>query len=366
MSNAKWLLRAGIIDVASLRRDAWLPGLAGSLAALAVTVLLFSILLLVAGRNPFSTLWALFQGAFGTSFGIRETLTRCTPLMFCALAVAVPARAGLFNIGGEGQLHFGAIATTALVLHGGSSLGVTTVPAMVLVACVAGACWALVPALLKAMLNVNEVLVSLMLNYVAILLVEHLVHGPWKDPSALGWPYSASFPQAAILPTWGNTNVHMGLLLAVVAAVCLWFVMARTTFGFSVKVMEANPVAAISVGIRMQSYLLVTMAIGGALAALAGLGEVSVIQGRLRPGISPGYGYIGFLISWLAGHRFLVVIPAAVVIGGLYSGSDQLQLAAGLPSSTVDIMLGLVFVGVLLGHPIRRWLELRQLGAENR
>jgi simple sugar transport system permease protein len=323
-------------------------------------VVLFSALLTLADRNAMETFLAIFKGAFGTGAAIRETLSRCTPLMLCALAVAVPARAGLFNIGGEGQLHLGAIAATAVALNSGSNSALIVVPCMILAACLAGALWSLIPAILKAVLNVNEVLVALMLNYVAILLVEHLVHGPWKDPSALGWPYSVSFPDVAILPRWGYTNVHLGLALAVIAAVCLWFVMARTIFGFSIRIIEANPVVARSVGVQMRLWILVTMGIGGALAALAGMGEVSVIQGRLRPDLSPGYGYIGFLISWLAGHRFMAIIPAAIVIGGLYTGSDALQLTAGLPSATVDIMLGLVFAGVLLSYPLRRKVALRQ------
>jgi simple sugar transport system permease protein len=182
------------------RRAPWIPLVVGILVALTIAVILFSVLLTLAGRNAPETLVAIFQGAFGSKSGIRETLTRCTPLMLCALAVAVPARAGLFNIGGEGQLQLGAIAATAVVLHAGSDSAMIMIPMMIVAACLAGAAWGLIPALLKALLNVNEVLVALMLNYVAILLVEYLVHGPWKDPSALGWPYSAVFPEAAILP----------------------------------------------------------------------------------------------------------------------------------------------------------------------
>lgn len=349
----------------AIRKASWLPAMAGLLAAAIVTVVLFSVLLGAVGRHPATTLLAIFQGAFGSEAGIRETLVRCTPLMLCALAVAVPARAGLFNIGGEGQLHLGAIAATGVALHSGLAAKTAMIPAMILAACVAGALWGLIPAVLKAVLNVNEVLVALMLNYVGILLVEYLVHGPWKDASALGWPYSKSFADAAVLPRWGHTNVHLGLALAVCAAVVLWFLMARTTFGFSVKVIEANPVVARSVGIPLRAWVLVTMAIGGALGAIAGVGEVSVIQGRLRPDLSPGYGYIGFLISWLAGHRFLAIVPASIVIGGLYSGSDALQLTAGLPSSTVDIMLGLVFAGVLLSDTLRRSLEPHMRGGDD-
>ena len=342
------------------RTAAWVPSVTGLLVALAVTTILFSVLLTAADRNALITLWALFQGAFGSAAGLRETLTRCTPLLLCALAVAVPARAGLFNIGGEGQLQLGAIAATAVALHLGTDSALVMIPALVLAACLAGAAWAFIPAFLKAVWNVNEVLVALMLNYVGILLVEYLVHGPWKDNSALGWPYSASFPDAAVLPRLGHTNIHLGLGIAVIAALFLWFIMTRTTFGFSVKVIEANPVAARSIGIHMRTWILITMMLGGALAALAGLGEVSVIQGRLRPDLSPGYGYIGFLISWLAEHRFLAIIPAAIVIGGLYSGGDALQLTARLPSSTIDIMLGLVFAGALLSTPFRRAIELWQ------
>jgi simple sugar transport system permease protein len=134
--------------------------------------------------------------------------------------------------------------------------------------------------------------------------------------------------------------------------------MSRTTFGFSVKVIDANPVVARSVVIPIKSWILITMALGGAMAALAGMGEVSVIQGRLRPDLSPGYGYIGFLISWLAGHRFIAIVAASILVGGLYSGSDALQLTASLPSSTFDIMLGIFFVAVLLSSPLRRQLEL--------
>lgn len=343
------------------RKATWVPSAVGLLVALTVTTVLFSILLTQAGRDVHETLGALFQGAFGSLASIRETLTRCTPLMLCALAVAVPARAGLFNIGGEGQLHLGAVAATAVSLHMGIDSGpLVMIPVMLIVVCLTGALWAFIPAILKAVWNVNEVLIALMLNYIGILLVEHLVHGPWKDPSALGWPYSASFPVAAVLPRWGHTNVHLGLGIAIIMAICLWFIMTRTTFGFSVNVIEASPEAARAVGIHMRTWILVTMAVGGAMAAIAGMGEVSVIQGRLRPDLSPGYGYIGFLISWLAGHRFLAIIPAAIVVGGLYSGSDALQLTAGLPSSTVDIMLGLVFIGVLLSNPLRKWLELWQ------
>lgn len=318
--------------------------------SLCVALGFLSLVLLLVGRAPLATILGIFRDAFGSSLGFRETLVRATPLLLCALAAAVPARAGLFNIGAEGQLHFGAIAATAAALYAPWIPKHLVIPAMIMAAMAGGALIGLVPGFLRGWLRVNEVLVCLMLNYVAIYFVEYLVHGPWKDPKALGWPYSSVFPETAVLPTWGNSNVHLGLLLGILAAVFIFFFMRTTVWGFSIRIVEANPSTARYIGIRVFTYLVVLMAAGGACAALAGMGEVSVVQGRLRPGISPGYGYAGFLISWLAGHNVLLIIPVAILVGGFYSGADSLQLTAGLPSATTDVLMGLVFLAFLLNR----------------
>lgn len=328
-------------------------------AAMLVAAAVFCIVVWSAGFNPLSSLVATFQGAFGSSLGLRETLSRSIPIMLCALAVAVPARAGVFNIGAEGQLYCGAIATTAIALDAKDYPRGVVLVTMLLCAGGAGAAWAAITGLLKAVWKVNEILVALMLNYVAILAAEHFVHGPWRDQSALGWPYTAYFPQSAILSTWGKTNIHMGLVLAITAAVVLDVLHRRTTFGLSTRVVDANPKAARYAGIPVAVYVVSLLALGGVFASWAGVGEVSVVQGRLRPGISPGYGYVGFLISWLTGHRFLAILPAAVLAGGLYSGADELQLTAGLPSSSADILLGLLFVTVLVIAHLRQRLSAR-------
>jgi len=322
-------------------------------AALLLAMTVFSLFLLVKGINPVTTLLAIFYGAFGTGFGFMETLIRATPLLLCAIAVAIPARAGLFNIGGEGQLHFGAIAATVVALKMQWLPVWMVIPVMFLAAMLAGAFWGLWPGLLRARLGVNEILVTLMLNYVAIFLVEYLVHGPWKDPSALGWPYTASFPENAVLPTIGNSNVHLGILIGFVAAIGIFFILRSTIWGFTIRVIEANPVTARYAGMDIPVYFVTLMALGGAFAALAGLGEVSVIQGRLRPGISPGYGYVGVLISWLCRNNLLMIIVVSIFIGGLYSGSDALQITAGLPSATTSIFMGLVFIAFLLSGYIK-------------
>lgn len=324
---------------AAFARQAW-P------AALALA--LFSLLLLSVGRSPVATLSAILEGAFGTAEGVRETLTRTIPVLLCALATAVPARAGLNNIGGEGQLHAGAVGASAVALFATTLSGWLMLPSMIAAAALAGAALAGVAGLLRAYLGVSEVLSGLMLNYVGVLLVEHLVHGPWRDPSALGWAYSALFPESAVLPRFGDSNVHLGLLMALAGAVILAVLWRTTSWALATRVIGDNPIAARAVGISVPGYLVALLCLGGAFAALAGMGEVSVVQGRLRGGLSPGYGYTGFVVSWLAGHRFLALVPVAVVVAGLYSGADALQLTAGLPAATTDILMALVFLSFLL------------------
>jgi simple sugar transport system permease protein len=318
-------------------------------------LLVISLALASVGRNPFLTFAAIFEGAFGSAFSIQETLTRATPILLCALAAALPARAGLSNIGGEGQLHMGAVAATAVVLLAPALPGGVMIATILIAAAAAGAAFAALAGVLRAFLGVNEVLSGLMLNYIGILLVEYLVHGPWKDPSALGWPYSVSFPPAAVLPKLGQSNIHAGLVLGVAIALILALLWQSTKWGLAIRVLEDNPLAARFAGINVQAYFIILIALGGACAAIAGLGEVSVVQGRLRSGISPGYGYIGFMVSWLAGHQFLALIPISIIVGGLYSGADALQLTAGLPASTADIFLALAFLAFLLrARAVRR------------
>ena len=325
-----------------------------ALTLLLAAPLLMAILLLVVGKNPFSIFWAAIVGGFGRSLGLTEAITRMTPIFLCALAVAIPSKAGLYNIGGEGQLHCGAIAATAFVLYATWLPHFMMIPCIILVAMAGGALWGMIPGLLRARFQVNEILVTLMLNYVAIYIVDHLVHGAWRDPNAFGWPYSVSFPEWAVLPTWGRSNIHLGILLGLGAVVLVYFILRSTTWGFSLRLIEANPSTAGYVNINTARYIIILMAVGGATAAIAGLGEVSVIQNRLRPGISPGYGYTGFLVAWLARNNPIVIIPVAFFVGGLYSGADVLQLTVGLPSSTVDIFLGLAFLTFLVGESLWR------------
>jgi simple sugar transport system permease protein len=319
---------------------------------LAVAFLAMSAIVYSVGRHPLTIFSGMIRNGVGSLLGLTQSVTLMIPLLLCALAVAIPARVGLFNIGGEGQFHIGAIAATAIALHVGTLPRIVVVPLMCATAALAGGMWSALPGWLRARLGVSEVLVGLMGNYIGILLVGYLVHGPWKDPSALGWPYSAAFPPSATLPTIGTTYIHIGLLFAIIIAAAALWVIRSTTWGFSSRLIQANPATARYAGVPLIQYVIAAMLVGGAVAGLAGLGEVSVVQGRLRPDMSPGFGYAGFLIAWLSRNNFAAIVPVAFAVSALYVGADALQLTAGLPSSTVDVVAGLVFFAVFLARTI--------------
>lgn len=331
-----------------------LVSLVAILLPLVLGMVMFGGFLLVTGRDPVSTMIAVFAGAFGSAVGILETLTRATPLLLCALAAAIPAKSGMINLGAEGQLFIGAIAATFVALHFSYLPQFLLLPLVFISAFTAGALWAAIPALLKLQYGVYEVLVCLMMNYIGLYLLEFLVHGPLRDTSANGWPYSAPFPESATLPLLFSSNVHAGIIFAILVCILFYFIFRYTVWGYRYKVIELNSKLATYAQLPLVKYIFVAMAIGGGMAAIAGFGEASVIQGRLRTGISAGYGYTGFLISWLAGHRFTTIIPISILVGGLYAGGDAIQLTASLPSSTLDIFMAIFFIAYMVVQYLRR------------
>ena len=337
---------------------ACLPSVTVGFGVLAV----FSLILLMMKRNPVAALCVIIEGGFGSALGFKETLARTIPLLFCGLATALPAKVGLLNIGGEGQLHLGAIGATAVVLL------LPGAPTPVLLTCMAvgamlgGATCALLPALLRGWLNVSEVLVALMLNYVGILLMQHLLHGVWKDPSALGWPYSKEFPSSAMIPSLSGSKVHLGLAVALLIAVVAHFALQRTTFGFSTRYIRVHEPMARYLKLNVPAFFCAAMVLGGACAALAGMGEVSVVQHRLRPSISANYGYIGFMLAWLAGNHLLVLIPMTILVAGLYAGADLVQLDLGLPAAAAETFIALIFLGVIVARTTKISAQRRATG----
>ncbi len=304
---------------------------------------------LLIGRGPLDMLQAIVMAAAGSPYAIGESLLRATPILLCALATLVPARLGLVSVGAEGQLYVGALLGTGVMLVATSAgwPAAWQLPLVLLGGLVGGAAWALLPALLRVLAGVNETISTLMLNYVAALLVTWLVYGPWKDPQSQGWPASIDFPEAARLPLLGDSRVHAGLLVALVIGVLLHLLFTRSRWGLVLDVLRSNPRLAPLAGLSLARQVLLTMAIGGALAGLAGIAETASVQGRLQSAFANGAGLSGFLVAWLAGNRVLPAMALALLVGALLAAGDGLQMMTNVPSSAVLVVQGLMFVALL-------------------
>ena len=333
-------------------RSAALPIAATLLAFLALAAALFTAL----GQPPLQTLGALVVFAVGDAYSLSQTLAKTTPILLCALAAAVPGRLGLISVGAEGQLHAGAIGGTAMVLLAPALPGPLLLPLMLLGAALGGAIYGYIPGLLRARLDVNETITTLLMNYITVMLVAALVFGPWRDPASQGWPATIQFPANAVLPSLPGTRIHLGLLLGVVAAVALHIYFNHGRWAEKVRILAGNRKVGETFGLSFGFWVIILMSVGGALAGLAGIAEVSVIQGRLQQSISLGYGLTGFLVAWLSRHQPLIILPVSLCVGGLVAGSDALQLFAKVPAASAVILQGLLFAAAL-GIPglLNRW-----------
>jgi general nucleoside transport system permease protein len=333
-----------------MQRDAtfWrlLSARAASSAFIALLALsTFSVLLLMAGKNPFQAYADTIVYIFGNAYGFSELLVRMTPLLFTAVAVALPARIGLINVGGEGQLYMGAWLTTAGELALQNHPPLVLLPSLTVLGFIGGGLWALVPAILRALRLVNETISTLLLNYVAPLIVSFFIFGPWRSPESSSYPQSPAFVDAARLPGLFHTRVHAGLLYALICLALYWLAMTRTHFGLEMRAIGGNPQAARRLGIPVTRYILLVMFIAGGTAGIAGMTEVAAIQGRLVSELSPGYGFIGFLVSWLADTNAAGILIMAFLFAALSSVGDMLQITQGLPYAVIDILMaGVLFI----------------------
>jgi len=306
-----------------------------------------AIFLAAIGRPPLMTLGQMALYAFGDSYSLSESLVKATPILLCALAVILPARLGLITVGGEGQLYFGALTGTAIVVSFPNGPMFLLLPAMLLAGAIGGAFWSGAAGFLRARCNVNETISTLLMNYVAVLLVNYVIYGAWKDPASLGWPASIAFPPAATVPSLFGTRVHIGLVVGVIAALILHVGVTYGRWGIALRVLSGNRKVGAMAGFSFVRQTLLVMAIGGSLAGFAGICETSAIQGRLQAGLSVGYGLTGFLVAWLSGQNFLRAVPIAILIGGLIAAGDALQLYSKVPSASATILQGLLFVAAL-------------------
>ncbi len=323
------------------------------LGAVAFTLLVSALLVLWAGAPVARTYGLLLQGGFGSVFALSETLTRAVPLILTGLAATVAFRARLFNIGAEGQLYAGALAAVAVGgLHGGTGLEWSPwvlFPLMLLAAALAGAVLLLGPALMKARLGVDEVVTTLLLNFIVLLGVSALLDGPMKDPLSLGWPQSVALQDTLELSKLvAQTRMHTGLLIASGLAVALWLLFKYSVLGFDIRAVGANARAAAFAGVPVTRTVVLVALLSGALAGLAGAVEVAGRTGYVTMDMSPGYGYSGIVIAMLAALHPLGVLAASVFVAGVLVGADSMSRAISVPTYIADVIVAASLISVLV------------------
>ncbi|KEO50913.1 ABC transporter permease [Thioclava pacifica] len=328
--------------------------------AIAGSFLVASLLALIAGGNPLAVFGAIIKGAVGSKFALLETLNRATPLIFTGLAVAVAFRAKLWNIGAEAQLYAGAVVTAVLgtgVLQWPAAL---LLPTIAILSMLAGALLLLGPALLKTRLGVDEVVTTLLLNFIFLLFVSYLLEGPLKDPMGMGWPKSPRLIEEARLPRIvEGLRLHWGFVLALIAAVALWIINTRTTLGFEMRAVGQNAEAARFAGMPVTGVILKTALLSGGLAALAGFSEVSGLKGSLTLDISPGYGYTGIVVAMLALLHPLGVVAAALFVAAIFVGANAMSRALDVPTYLADIMLASALLMMVLAILLTKFRVVR-------
>lgn len=326
-----------------------------NILALVIAFGISAVILYLAGVDPLSAFYSLFEGAFGSVDGLSATLVKMSPLLFTGLAVALAFKCGLVNVGAEGQLYMGALVATAMGLYISGSAFVV-IPSILVASWLTGGLWALIPGYLKARLNVNEVITSFMLNFVAIYLVTFMILGPMKGKFPM-LPETDYINADAMLPVIPGTRIHLGIMLGIVSAIIIYYFLERTTSGFEIIATGTQLKAAKWAGIDTFKSVLVTMMVSGGLAGLAGMGEVLGFQHKLMDGISPGYGYLAIVVALLAGNNPIGVIFTSFLFAGLLVGADEMRRLVGIPVGLVQIIEGLVIICVLAFEIVLRRRE---------
>ncbi|MBX3598918.1 MAG: ABC transporter permease [Rhizobiaceae bacterium] len=330
-------------------REAMLP-----VAAVLASLVICGLLILIAGANPISAFGIMVSAAFGGKFALTETLARSAPLILAGLAALVALRTRFWNIGGEGQILAGAMAS-AWIGALPNLPAPLLIPCMIVGAALAGAALAALPATLKLKLGVDEVVSTLMLNFIVMYVMMALLSGPWKDPLT-GWTDSPDILPAAEFPTfWRGTRLHLGVLIAFGAVVVIGVMLSRTTFGLSMKIVGENPKAAKHAGLNVARVTLFAALVSGALAGLAGAGEVGGTQFQVIASISSGYGYAGIVVAMLARLSPAGVIPAALFLAALTTGADEMSRQTSVPFFIADAMQGISLIAVLVAMTLSRY-----------
>ena len=321
--------------------------------AIAAALLLFGLLGALAGVDPLDVWTTLFTGAFGSWFSWQNTLQRAAPLMLTALCVAIPARAGLVVIGGEGALVLGALAGAALPYALTLPDNTAGTVAVCLAGAVTGGLWVMLAGWLRQYRGINETISSLLLAYIAIGIFKHLVEGPLRDPASLNKPSTHALSEGLRIGGIGGSDIHWGLAIGVVACIGLGLWLRLTASGFSIRVVGGNPRAAQLVGLPATRLILAACGVGGACAGVAGAVEVAAVHTNANASLIAGYGYAGILVSFIARHNPVAIVPVAILFGGFGAAGSLLQRRLGLPDASVLVLQGIAFVLILASEGLR-------------
>jgi general nucleoside transport system permease protein len=335
------------------------------IGALIASALIFSIFLLVIGKNPIEFWSLVWTGGFGSSFSIQNSLQRAAPLILTGLAFAIPARIGLTMIGGEGALVLGGFAAAAIAipLVTGGVTPFVTLPLMALAAIITGGVWVGITGWLKYARGVNETIASLLMSYIAIAVMNFFVEGALRDPSSANKPSTLPIGDAYRIGSMPGTDIHWGFAAGIVLAIVLWVLMSRTTFGFAARMTGGNLRAAKAQGLPVGWLMVVCCMIAGACAGLAGFFEVAAIHGQANASLVAGYGFTGILVAFLARQNPLAVVPVAILFGALAAAGGVIQRRMDMPDATILVLQGILFVVLLISETFYGRFKIFQITA---
>ena len=337
--------------ITSPRVLGWFIGLGGAL-------LVFALFVLALGNNPLEVLQAVVGGAFGSSVALNRSIARTIPLLLLSSGLILAFRARFWNIGLNGSMYIGAIAASGIALSNPNAPGWLIAPLMLLAAVVAGAAWSLIPGLMRIGFGAPEIIVSLLLNYVAARIGDFLVFSYWKDPNGRGFPGTATFNADFWLPRLDGSNVHFGLVFGLLAVTAVWLLLARTIWGLEIDLIGQGPRAARYLGLNTSLVIVFVSLVSGALAGLAGAGEVAGLNHRLEAGITQDLGYTAILVVSLGLLRPWFTALCAVLVAGLLSGGTQLQVQFALPAAMAGVLLWAILYGVINGQSLAERLQI--------
>jgi simple sugar transport system permease protein len=339
-----------------------LDSLAISIGAIVASLVLFGLFMALTGRNPFDILYTIYKGGFGSWFAWQNTLQRAAPLLLTALCTAIPAWLGLMMIGGEGALILGALGTVVAAVACAGAPPMVAIPIMALSAAGVGGAWIALSGWLREVRGVNETISSLLMNYIAIAVMNHVISGPMRDAAVVHRPSSWSVGDAFMVGQIPGITVHWGLAMGLVLCLFCYVLMTRTSFGFASRMIGGNVRAARLAGLSVTKYVLIACFIGGAGAGLAGMFEVAAGEGRVSSSIIVGYGYTGILVAFIARQNPLAIIPVAILLGGIRASGGLLQRWHDLPDASVLVLQGIMFVMILAVESLHGRISKRLAG----